>query len=171
MGSADPGTLQPHRGARPLADPPHLVRDRAGRPDGAGRSGGDSSPVGGHVPEPGPPVRDRRTARGPGRPRPGAGLSSRLAGRVMERANPLRTSRSSTGSSHLERQGKFAAASLAILAVLASIAALYLLRAILIPIAVSLVIACMFSPVASFVRRWFPFGPLGALGLFLLLLL
>jgi AI-2 transport protein TqsA len=71
----------------------------------------------------------------------------------------------------LERQGKFAAASLAVLAVLASIAALYLLRAILIPIAVALVIACIFSPLAAFVRRWFPFGPLGALGLFLLLLL
>jgi predicted PurR-regulated permease PerM len=71
----------------------------------------------------------------------------------------------------LERQGKFAAASLAILAVLASIAALYLLRAILIPIAVALVIACIFSPLASFVRRRFPFGPIGALGLFMLLLL
>ena len=71
----------------------------------------------------------------------------------------------------MERQGKFAAASLAILAVLASIAALYLLRAILIPIAVALVLACMFSPLAAFFRRWFPFGPLGALRLFLLLLL
>ena len=29
----------------------------------------------------------------------------------------------------------------------------------------------MLSPLASFVRRWFPFGPVGALGLFLLLLL
>ena len=70
----------------------------------------------------------------------------------------------------MERQGKYAASSQVILAVLAVIAALYLLRPILIPIAVSLVLACMFSPVAAFFRRWFPFGPVGALGLFLLLL-
>jgi predicted PurR-regulated permease PerM len=54
---------------------------------------------------------------------------------------------------------------------LAVIAALYLLRAILVPIAVALVLACMFSPLATFFRRWIPFGPVGALGLCLLLLL
>ncbi len=51
------------------------------------------------------------------------------------------------------------------------IAALYLLRMILVPIAVALVLACMLSPVAGFFRRWFPIGPAGALALFLLLLM
>ena len=58
-----------------------------------------------------------------------------------------------------------------ILAVLAIIAALYLLRMILVPVAVALVLACMLSPMAAFFRRWFPFGPAGALALFLLLLM
>jgi predicted PurR-regulated permease PerM len=58
---------------------------------------------------------------------------------------------------------------LVILAVLAVIAALYLLKAILIPIALAMVLACMLSPLASFVRRWLPFGPVGAFGLFMLL--
>jgi predicted PurR-regulated permease PerM len=71
----------------------------------------------------------------------------------------------------LERQGKYAASSQVILAVLAVIAALYLLRPILIPIAVSLVLACMFYPVAAFFRRWFPFGPVGAFSLFMLILM
>jgi predicted PurR-regulated permease PerM len=70
----------------------------------------------------------------------------------------------------LDRQGKYAAASQVVLAVLGIVGALYLLRAILVPIAVALVLACMLSPVASFVRRRFPFGPVGALALFLLLL-
>jgi predicted PurR-regulated permease PerM len=56
-----------------------------------------------------------------------------------------------------------------VLAVLAVIGSIYLLRAILIPIAVALVLACMLSPLAAFFRRRFPYGPLGALGLFLLL--
>ncbi len=71
----------------------------------------------------------------------------------------------------LDRPGKYAAASQVILAVLAVVAALYLLRMILIPIAMALVLACMFSPLAAFFRRWFPFGPIGALSLFLLFLL
>ena len=171
LGPADPGAVQPDCRARTMAIPADLVRARGGGSGESRRAGRDTLPGRGHVPRPDPPFRDPGTARRPGRPRPGAVLSSRIAGRMMERANPLRTSSSSTGGSHLERQGKFADASLAILAVLASIAALYLLRAILIPIAMSLVIACMFSPLASFVRRWFPFGPVGALGLFLLLLL
>jgi predicted PurR-regulated permease PerM len=70
----------------------------------------------------------------------------------------------------LDRQGKYAAASQVILAGLGIVATLYLLRAILIPIAVALVLACMLAPVASFLRRWFPFGPAGSLALFLLLL-
>jgi predicted PurR-regulated permease PerM len=71
----------------------------------------------------------------------------------------------------LERSGKYAAASQVILAVLAVVATLYLLRMILIPIAVALVLACMLSPLATFFRRWLPFGPIGALGLFVLFLL
>lgn len=71
----------------------------------------------------------------------------------------------------MERQGRYAASSQVVLAVLAVIAALYLLKVILIPIAVALVLACMFSPLASFFRRVFPFGPVGALALLLLLVL
>jgi AI-2 transport protein TqsA len=71
----------------------------------------------------------------------------------------------------LDRSGKYAAASQVILAVLAVVAALYLLRMILIPIAVALVLACLFSPLAAFFRRWLPFGPIGGLCLFLLFLL
>ena len=54
---------------------------------------------------------------------------------------------------------------LVVLAVLAVIAALYLLKAILIPVALALVVSCMLSPVASLLRRHFPFGPLGAFAL------
>ena len=43
--------------------------------------------------------------------------------------------------------------------------------ALMIPIAVALVLACMFSPLAAFFRRWLPFGPIGGLCLFLLFLL
>jgi predicted PurR-regulated permease PerM len=71
----------------------------------------------------------------------------------------------------LDRQGRYAASAQVILAVLAVIAALYLLRVILIPIAVALVLACVFSPLATFFRRWVPFGPLGALVLFLMMVL
>jgi predicted PurR-regulated permease PerM len=71
----------------------------------------------------------------------------------------------------LDRQGNYSASSQAIIAVLAVIAALYLLRMILVPVAVALVLACMLSPVAGFFRRWFPIGPAGALALFLLLLM
>jgi AI-2 transport protein TqsA len=57
-----------------------------------------------------------------------------------------------------------------ILAVIGVIAALYLLRAILIPVALSIVIACMLSPLTAFFRRWIPIGPLGALMLFFFLI-
>jgi len=57
--------------------------------------------------------------------------------------------------------------SLAVLAVLASIAALSLLKTILIPIAFAMVIVCMLSPLARFFRRHLPYGPMGALILFL----
>jgi AI-2 transport protein TqsA len=55
-----------------------------------------------------------------------------------------------------------------VLAVLAVIAALYLLKTILIPIAFALVLSCMLSPVANYLRRHFPYGSLGVL-VFLLL--
>ncbi len=58
-----------------------------------------------------------------------------------------------------------------VLAVLAVIAALSLLKAILIPVAVAMVLTCMLSPLARFVRRHLPYGPLGALLVFLLLVI
>jgi AI-2 transport protein TqsA len=60
---------------------------------------------------------------------------------------------------------------LVILAVLAIIAGLSLLKAILIPIAVALVLACIFSPLARFVRHRLPYGPVGALAIFLLMVI
>jgi predicted PurR-regulated permease PerM len=60
---------------------------------------------------------------------------------------------------------------LVVLAVLAVVAALWLLKAILIPVAVALVLACMLSPLARLVRSHFPYGPLGALALFLLMVI
>ena len=57
------------------------------------------------------------------------------------------------------------APALFVLSVLSVIAALYLLKAILIPVAFALVVSCMLSPVASMLRKHFPFGPLGALAL------
>jgi len=69
----------------------------------------------------------------------------------------------------LERPSTHAASSLVILAVLAVVAALWLLRVILIPIALAVVLACMLSPLAGFVRRRLAFGPVGAVALFLLL--
>ena len=56
-----------------------------------------------------------------------------------------------------------------VLAVLAVIAALSLLKAILIPVAVAMVLACMLSPLARLCRTHLPYGPLGALMLFLLM--
>ncbi len=58
-----------------------------------------------------------------------------------------------------------------VLVVLAIVAALSLLKAILIPIAVALVVACILSPAARLVRSHRPYGPLGALLLFLLMIL
>jgi AI-2 transport protein TqsA len=58
-----------------------------------------------------------------------------------------------------------------VLAVLAVIAALSLLKTILIPIAVALVLTVILSPLAQFFRRRLPYGPLGALALFLMLVL
>ena len=71
----------------------------------------------------------------------------------------------------MDRAAKYATSSQVILAVLGVIGAVYLLKTILAPIVFALVFACIFSPVAGFFRRWFPFGPVGALGLFALLVL
>jgi len=71
----------------------------------------------------------------------------------------------------LDRHLRYAATAQVILAVLAVIAALHWLRPILMPIAVSMVLACILSPMATFFRRRFPLGPLGAIMLLLLLAL
>jgi AI-2 transport protein TqsA len=68
---------------------------------------------------------------------------------------------------HVDRPPTEASRALAVLAVLATIAALSLLKTILIPIAFAMVVACMLSPLARFFRRHLPYGPSGALILFL----
>jgi len=68
----------------------------------------------------------------------------------------------------VDRLPREASRALVVLAVLALIAALFLLKTILIPVALALVVSCMLSPVASLLRRHFPFGPIGALALLLL---
>jgi len=62
----------------------------------------------------------------------------------------------------VDRVSKQTSPSLVVLATLAVIAALYLLKAILIPVAIALVLACMLSPLTSFLRRILPLGPTGA---------
>lgn len=52
--------------------------------------------------------------------------------------------------------------SLVVLAVLGVIAALYLLKPILIPIAMALMLACLLEPLTKLVRRALPVGPTGA---------
>ncbi len=69
----------------------------------------------------------------------------------------------------MERAQKQTSPSLVVLATLAVIAALYLLKAILIPISLALVLACLLSPLTSFLRRILPLGQTGsAVVLFLL---
>ena len=67
---------------------------------------------------------------------------------------------------HVDRPPAQASLPLNVLAVLATIAALSLLKMILIPIAFAMVIVCMLSPLARFFRRHLPYGPSGALILF-----
>ncbi len=72
----------------------------------------------------------------------------------------------------VERSTRYRTASLVTLAVLGTIAALYLMKAILIPIALALVLACLLSPATSLLRRRLPLSPTGAaVVLFLLTLL
>ena len=52
----------------------------------------------------------------------------------------------------MDRHSDRTAHALGVLSVLAAIAALYLLKTILIPIAFAMVVACMFSPLARFFR-------------------
>lgn len=72
----------------------------------------------------------------------------------------------------MERNPKFGTAAVIVLAVLGVIAALYLLKPILVPIALALVLACILSPITMFLRRLLPLGPTSAaVVLFLLTLL
>jgi predicted PurR-regulated permease PerM len=62
----------------------------------------------------------------------------------------------------VERSGRYANASLIILAVLGVVAALYFLKPILVPIALAILLASMLSPVTGFVRRILPISTTGA---------
>jgi AI-2 transport protein TqsA len=72
----------------------------------------------------------------------------------------------------VDRSTRFRTASLVTLAVFGTIAALYLLKAILIPITLALMLACLLSPATRFLRRRLPLSPTGAsVVLFLLALM
>ena len=62
----------------------------------------------------------------------------------------------------MERSGRYANASLIILAVLAVVGALYFLKAILVPIALAILLASMLSPITGLVRRILPISTTGA---------
>ncbi len=64
---------------------------------------------------------------------------------------------------------RYRTVSLVILAVFTTIAALYLLRSILIPITLALVLACVLSPVTRYLRRLFPLSSTGAAAVLFLL--
>lgn len=67
---------------------------------------------------------------------------------------------------------RYRTASLVILAVLGTIGALYFMRSILIPVTLAVVLACLLSPVTTFLRRLLPLSSTGAAAvLFLLTLL
>jgi len=71
----------------------------------------------------------------------------------------------------VDRLPRTSTRALVVLAVLGVIGALWLLKTILMPIAFAIVLTCILSPVASFLKRRFRYRPLGALLLFLLLVL
>jgi predicted PurR-regulated permease PerM len=81
------------------------------------------------------------------------------------------TIRARNREDEVDRLPKEASRALVVMAVLAVIAALFLLKTILMPVAFALVLTCMLAPIASFFRRWIRYGPLGALLLSLLLVL
>lgn len=62
----------------------------------------------------------------------------------------------------MRRESTFATVSLMILAVLGVMAALYLLKSILVPIAMALVLACLLSPITRLLRRMLPLSSTGA---------
>ena len=62
----------------------------------------------------------------------------------------------------VDRNSRLATASLMILAVLGVLASIYLMRVILVPIALALVLACVLSPITTLLRRLLPIGPTGA---------
>jgi predicted PurR-regulated permease PerM len=62
----------------------------------------------------------------------------------------------------VDRGPRYAGSAQVVLATLAVIAALYLLKPILIPIALALVLACLLSPITMFLRRILPLSPTGA---------
>ena len=71
----------------------------------------------------------------------------------------------------MDRRSEQANRGQVVLAILAVVAALSLLKAILIPVALAMVMACMLSPLARLVRSHLPYGPIGALMLFLLMVI
>jgi predicted PurR-regulated permease PerM len=72
----------------------------------------------------------------------------------------------------VDQSAKSSSTALVVLAVLAVVAALYLLKAILVPIALALVLACMLAPFLTLLRRVLPVGQTGAaMVLFLLAVL
>jgi AI-2 transport protein TqsA len=62
----------------------------------------------------------------------------------------------------VERGSNYATRSLVVLAVLGIMAALYLLKPILVPIALALLLASLLSPLTWLLRRILPVGPTGA---------
>ena len=71
-----------------------------------------------------------------------------------------------------ESDGPTRSAPLVVLAVLATIAALYFLRSILVPVVLALVLACLLSPITKLLRRVLPLSSTGAaVVLFLLTLM
>lgn len=70
----------------------------------------------------------------------------------------------------MERPAPSSSPALVILAVLALMAALHLMRVILVPVALAVLLACVLEPAVSFIRRCLPISPMGA-GVFLFLLL
>src|SRR4051794_27540867 len=66
------------------------------------------------------------------------------------------------GEACVERTGRYADAAQIVLAVLGVVAALYLLKPILVPIALALLLASMLSPVTGLVRRILPVSATGA---------
>ncbi|HEX8202746.1 MAG TPA: AI-2E family transporter, partial [Isosphaeraceae bacterium] len=65
---------------------------------------------------------------------------------------------------------KAAQTSLTVLAVLGVMAALYLLKPILVPVALALLLACLLAPATTLLRRLLPLGPTGAAVVLFLLL-